>query len=134
MNKINNLYVIDDDEIYQYLTNEIINSTQLVNNIKFFSNGSDAIEFLKLIKDIPEQLPEVILLDLFMPVLDGWGFLEKFTDVKLKINKKIIIYIISSSIDPEDVQKAKTISEVTDYIIKPLTREKFINSMKGLRF
>lgn len=132
MKKIDVLYVVDDDEIYQFLTSELINSTELVNQVKFFSNGSEAIEYIERVKDTPEELPEVILLDLFMPVLDGWGFLEKFTTVKPKIRKKIVIYVISSSIDPEDIQKAKSISEVTEYIIKPLTREKFISSVKEL--
>lgn len=132
MKKINILYLVDDDEIYQFLTSEVISSTQLVNQLKFFSNGKEAIEHIEKIKDSPDELPEVILLDLFMPVLDGWGFLEKYTALKPRLGKKIVIYIISSSIDPGDIEKANSISEVTEYIIKPLTRDKFINSLKEL--
>lgn len=130
MKKINTLYLVDDDDIFQVLASEVIQSAKLVNQIKVFSNGSDAIEFLKSIQEQPEELPELIFLDLFMPVLDGWGFLEEFTKLKPKLSKKITIYIVSSSIDPLDIQRARSISEVTDYIVKPITRVKFLESIK----
>jgi len=132
MKKIDTLYLVDDDDIFQLLASEVINSTNLVNKIKVFSNGQEAIKFLESVRDEPDKLPEVIFLDLFMPVLDGWGFLEKYVQLKSRLNKKIIIYIVSSSIDPIDIQRAKSISEVTDYIIKPITREKFLASIKEM--
>lgn len=132
MKKINTLFLVDDDEIFQFLCSEVINSTQLVNEIKFFSNGSEAINYLEKVKDAPEELPEIIFLDLFMPVLDGWGFLEKFNAIKPKLSRNIVIYIISSSIDPADIQRAMSIADVSEFIIKPLTREKFINSLKEI--
>jgi CheY-like chemotaxis protein len=132
MKTINTLYLVDDDNIFQFLASEVIQSTQLVNDIKVFSNGHEAIEFLESVKDEPDKLPEVIFLDLFMPVMDGWGFLEKYTQLKPKLSKKIIIYIVSSSIDPVDIERAKSISEVMDYVVKPITRDKFLNSIKEI--
>ncbi len=130
MKKIDTLYVIDDDDVFQLLARVVIRSTNLVEKVKVFSNGEEAIKFLELICDEPDNLPDVIFLDLFMPVLDGWGFLQKYLLLKPRICKKITIYIISSSIDPVDIERAKSMSEITDYIIKPITKEKFLQIVK----
>ena len=74
----------------------------------------------------------MIFLDLFMPVMNGWNFLEEYILLKPYLKKKITIYIISSSIDPVDIKRAKSISEVSDYIIKPITRSKFLEAVKEL--
>ncbi len=129
MKKIDSICLVDDDEIFQFLANEVIKSTDLVGKVKIFSNGSEAINFIESVKDSPDELPEVILLDLFMPVMDGWGFLEKYLQIKPSLKKKITIYIVTSSIDPQDVQKANSISEVSGFVIKPLTRDKFLNTI-----
>ena len=56
-----------------------------------------------------------------MPVMDGWLFLEEYVKLKPEIGKKITIYMISSSVDPVDIERAKKISDISDYIIKPIT-------------
>ena len=132
MNTINTLCIVDDDDIFQYLTKIIVEKTQLVQGIKIFSNGKEAIDFFYSVQNHPEKIPEVILLDLNMPILDGWGFLEEFIRLKPKLGKKVTIYIVSSSINPLDIEKAQSIGEVTDYIIKPITQEKFMNMLKIL--
>jgi CheY-like chemotaxis protein len=130
--KIDTLCLVDDDDIFQFLTSEIIRTTDLVNQIKIFSNGSEAIDFLKKVKDYPAKLPDIIFLDLFMPIMDGWGFLNEFILLRPNLKKKITIYIVSSSIDPADLQRAKSFSDVTDFIIKPITEKKIINTIKEL--
>lgn len=132
MEKIDTLCLVDDDGTFQYLTEKLIETTNLVNEVKIFSNGLDAINYLKSMQTTPEALPEVILLDLAMPIMDGWGFLEEYISLKPKLGKKITIYILSSSINPNDIEKAKAISEVTDFIIKPITKEKFLEMVKSL--
>ena len=132
MKKVDKLFIVDDDDVFQFLTQQVIEETKLVNEVKVFSNGLDAIEFLKSVQDTPEKLPEVILLDLTMPVMDGWGFLEEYTTLKPRLGKKVIIYVVSSSINPKDVERAKSISEVTDYVVKPVTRKKFIQILETL--
>lgn len=132
MKRIETLYLVDDDDTYQFLASEIIKSTNLVNQLKVFSNGFEAITYLKSALQNPIQLPDVIFLDIFMPVMDGWGFLEEYVQLSPKLNKKITLYIISSSIDPADVARANAISDVTDYIVKPITRDKFVNMFKEL--
>ncbi len=132
MPKINTLYLVDDDDIFQFLTRRIIEETRLVGEIKVFSNGLRALEFLKSVQDTPEALPEIILLDLSMPVMDGWDFLEEYIMLRPFLGKKINIYVVSSSITPSDIQRAQSISEVTDYIIKPVTIEKFAEIVRSL--
>lgn len=132
MERIKNLALVDDDEIFIYLTKNIIEETKLVDLIKVFKNGLDAITFLKENSNDIDRLPEVILLDLSMPVMDGWQFLEEYIKLKPKIGKKITIYLVTSSISPADIQKAKNINAITDYIIKPVTKERFIDLIKKL--
>ncbi|MEQ8534886.1 MAG: response regulator, partial [Imperialibacter sp.] len=70
-----------------------------------------------------DELPDVILLDINMPVMDGWQFLDEFVKIKPLIKKKITIYMVSSSIDEADLERAKTYEEVSDFIVKPVKAE-----------
>ncbi|MDG4715336.1 response regulator [Winogradskyella marincola] len=132
MTTIKTLTLVDDDDIFVFLTTKIIEQTNLVDLIKVFGNGLDAINFLKENKNNVDALPEIILLDLSMPIMNGWQFLEKYNKLNPTIGKKITIYICSSSISPDDITRAKTISEVSDYIIKPITKDKLIDLIKKL--
>ena len=127
MKSIKKLFLVDDDEVFTFLTKRTIEETQLVDQIKIFSNGQDAIDFLEKAAGDKELLPEVILLDINMPILDGWGFLEEFILLKPSIGKKITIYVVSTSISPYDLERAKNIAEVSDFIIKPITKTGLIN-------
>ncbi len=132
MGTIKKLVVIDDDEVFTFLTTKAIEKTQLVDDIKVFHNGLEALNFLKENENNLEELPEVILLDLSMPIMDGWQFLDEFVKLNPKIGKKIVIYVCSSSISPDDIKKAKEISTVSDYIIKPVSKEMLAEIIKKL--
>jgi CheY-like chemotaxis protein len=132
MNKVKTLGIVDDDEIYTFLIKKSIEQTNFVETIKVFHNGLDAIDFLKKNAANYDSLPEIILLDLSMPIMDGWEFLEEYILLSPKLGRKITIYIISSSISPYDIAKAKSISFVTDFIIKPVSKEKLIEIFKKL--
>jgi CheY-like chemotaxis protein len=132
MRKIGTLYLVDDDDVFKFLANKVITETKLVRQIKMFFNGFDALEFLKSVQDKPDKLPDVILLDLTMPVMDGWSFLNEYISLKPNLGKAITIYIVTSSIDPADIDRAKSISDVTDYIIKPVTKEKFEDIIRSI--
>ncbi len=130
MTTLKTLTLVDDDDIFVFLTTKIIEQTNLVDLIKVFGNGLDAINFLKENKNNVDALPDIILLDLNMPIMNGWQFLEEYNKLNPTIGKKITIYICSSSISPDDITRAKTISEVSDYIIKPITKDKLIDLIK----
>ena len=132
MNQIKNLMLVDDDDVIVFLTKKAIEQTKLVDLIKVFGNGLDALNFLKQNKNNLDELPEIILLDLSMLIMNGWQFLDEYTKLNPTIGKKITIYICSSSISPDGITRAKTINEVSDYIIKPITKDKLIDLIKKL--
>jgi CheY-like chemotaxis protein len=122
-NKVDNVCIVDDDIIYQYLTKEEIEYTNLVKKVMFFNDGEKALTYLANTLDNNDfaGLPDVIFLDINMPIMDGWEFLEAYVLLKPRIGKNIIIYMVSSSIDIRDIDRANAIAEVSDYIIKPIT-------------
>lgn len=130
MKQFESAYVIDDDDTYQFIVQRTIEQTKLVKQIRVFSNGLEAIRFFEASLINGESLPDIILLDLTMPIMDGWGFLEDYVALRPRVGKKIIVYIVSSSINPVDVERARSISAVTDYVVKPLTIEKFVELLQ----
>ncbi len=112
--------IIDDDAIYQFTITKTLEHLQLAKKILVFSDGEEAIQFLVANSANSENIPDLIFLDINMPVMDGWQFLEEYASIKLGIGKKITIFLVSSSVDPVDLERAKKINEVCDYIIKPI--------------
>jgi len=133
MEPVNLVALIDDDELVNFIATKVIESTHLVKKIKSFSNGQQAIDFLKTHLDRPDLIPEIILLDLNMPVMDGFQFLEEYIKLEPKLGKTIAVYVISSSISQIDSDRIKQISEVSDFIFKPITKEKFENIVRALK-
>jgi CheY-like chemotaxis protein len=132
MKTIDTLALIDDDETYQFIAKHTIMNLNIVDRLKIFSNGKEAIDYLRSKLHDPSQLPDVILLDLNMPVMDGWDFLERYLMLQPRIGKKIHIYIVTSSVDPVDVERANRINAVTDYFVKPLTRDKLVSILESI--
>src|ERR1700712_5343978 len=122
---INTVCVVDDDEIYVYGIKKLINLKQLCPNLLEFRNGKDAIEFL-MNPENNDKLPDVIFLDITMPIMDGWDFMENYAKIKPQLSKKITVYMVSSSINDEDIKRAKTISDISDYVVKPVTYDKLL--------
>lgn len=115
-------YVIDDDKLSIKLMSMLIAKNNFCEEIISFHNPQNALNELKNNATNPSKLPDVILLDLNMPILDGWQFLDEF--ILVEFAKKIIVFIVSSSIDPSDLEMAKKYPIIKDYIIKPLSSEK----------
>lgn len=132
MKIIKNIFLVDDDKVFTFITTKIIMETHLVEKVKVFENGLDILNFLKENAPNLEVLPEVILLDLNMPIMDGWQFLERYAKFAPEIDKKIKIYVLSSSIFLEDIERAKASTLVSDYITKPINKEKLIEISKNL--
>ena len=123
MKKINTFCIIDDDDIYQFTTAHLLKKMDLVNKIILFSNGQKAINFLKEEIGNIENIPDVLFLDINMPVMDGWEFLEEYLRIKPMIPKTVAIYMVSSSVDEKDVLKAKSISALSGYLVKPISSQ-----------
>lgn len=132
MKTIELLALVDDDDTFVYITKKIIEKTNCVKEIKVFNNGLEAIVYLKENKNATYLVPDVIFLDLSMPIMDGWQFLDEFITLDSLNTRKIIIYVCSSSISPYDMTRAKNINVVSDFIIKPITKDKFTNLIMNL--
>jgi CheY-like chemotaxis protein len=117
--------LIDDDRIYQFTAKKILESTGLTKDIHAFYNGQEAVEYLTQHSKESTVLPDIIFLDINMPVMDGWQFLESFQELHSSLAKNIIIYMVSSSVDGNDIRRSKEYKDVTEYIIKPITRDRF---------
>jgi len=118
--------LVDDDKIFRLTASRTITSSNLTDKILQFENGEEALTFLKENADDIESLPDYIFLDINMPYVDGWMFMDDYKPVKPTLKKEIIIYMVSSSIDPNDVNRARENKNIKDYIIKPVSRDKFI--------
>ena len=115
-------YIIDDDKLTLKLMSILISKNEFCEEIQSFSNAQDAIDKLKQNASNHRVLPDAILLDLNMPAMDGWQFLDEF--MLLPIKKEISIFIMTSSIDPVDIEMAKKYKIVKDYVEKPITSKK----------
>ena len=120
MAQVNSILIIDDDPLFLLLVKKTIMKYELAKNISAFSNGLEAFDALKQSINDPSALPDIILLDINMPIMDGWEFLEEFLPFLEKTTKKISIYIATSSIAEDDKRKAKTYPTIKDYLLKPI--------------
>lgn len=110
--------LIDDDLTYKFLTRTLISKVSPTTKIIELSDGQEAIEFLNSNADL-SHLPDVILLDINMPRLNGWQFLDQLRISNIPLYHPVI-YMVSSSIDMEDIANAKVYEEITRYIPKPI--------------
>lgn len=122
--------LVDDDKIFQITASKTIKAANLTDKILQFENGEEALDFLKDHARDSENLPDYIFLDINMPYVDGWMFMEDFADLKTNLSKTIFIYMVSSSIDPRDMDRARKNADIREYVIKPVTREKFIELLQ----
>ncbi|CAZ95485.1 response regulator [Zobellia galactanivorans] len=129
--KIRSVCIIDDDPIFIYGTKRIMKEVDFSDEIIVYNNGQDAIEGLQQITDNGKELPSIIFLDLNMPIMNGWEFLDHFTEKPNNNQEDILIYIISSSVDPRDIARIQDYDIVNNYILKPITIEDLHKILKN---
>lgn len=132
MTKIKSIGIIDDDPITVFGIRKMLSSTVECGTVESFANGKLALEFIReKIRD-NQSLPEVIFLDINMPIMDGWQFLEEF--ITLPIKHKIKINIVTSSIDPADKENWEFFRDKTHHPItfnnKPIQKERIAEITK----
>ncbi|MDW7692096.1 response regulator [Flammeovirgaceae bacterium SG7u.111] len=130
MKKIDLACIVEDDPMHLFITQNYIELSGLVEKIIVCENGKEAYSTLKIMIQNSEKLPEIIFLDLNMPVWDGWQFLDEFTQIP--IEQKITIYILTSSNNEEDIKRAERYSLTSNYLIKPIDQSRLKNVLTEL--
>jgi CheY-like chemotaxis protein len=125
--QLNCILVIDDDEPTNFFTRMILEEADCTRHIKIMQTGHEALEYLvKMDQPGANQdlypSPDLIFLDINMPAMDGWEFMEEYK--KLSIAERIIIVMLTTSLFPEDELKAERMPEISGFQHKPLTVEK----------
>lgn len=115
--------VVDDDRIFVFGISKLMEMTNFCDDLIVCEHGKAALDYLLSADGVEQKLPDIILLDINMPVLDGWQFLDEYIKIKPKLNKEIIIYMVSSSVSRVDIERAKAYDDICDYVIKPIKRD-----------
>jgi CheY-like chemotaxis protein len=128
MAKFRNVLLVDDNEIDNFINERIITSSKFSDHVVVKNSADSALVWLKEIDSDETRYPDFIFLDLNMPVKDGFGFLEDYAALneKLRVHSKVIV--LSSSISPEDINRASTNPYVHKYLNKPLN-ERYLEAI-----
>ena len=125
------ILLIDDDAVTNMINTKVI-KMNFSYNVHDYTNAQLALEQLKQwCQSFPDKLPFIIFLDINMPIMDGWEFLAEYQKLPSVAHEKSKIIILTSSIDAEDIEKAKSYHVVRDFFSKPLTSEKIGNLIQA---
>lgn len=116
---------IDDDPITLMLCKKVISKSSFSHEVITAQNGEEALHHFNILKytnDQAKKRPELIFLDLNMPIMGGWEFLDHFTSSDYKEFNTVPVIVLSSTIDPEDLAKAKKYPIIIDFLSKPITQ------------
>lgn len=127
------LCVIDDDSIHHFTTKKIAERVGIEKSLLLFTEAKVAFEYLVENRERENSLPDCLFLDINMPIMDGWQFLAALENVFSSFTKQFPIFMVSSSLDELDTERAAQNRIVTGYILKPLTKEKLLESISQLQ-
>ncbi len=123
MKKIRKLLLIDDDHINNIIFEKLSGFAGFAEEIVSFISAVDGLDYLKELQKNEEEPPNIIFLDIRMPIVNGWEFLERLSEFREAYFNNTSIYMLTSSSDQSDVNKAKNFAIVNDYLVKPMTIE-----------
>ncbi len=118
------ILIIDDDEINNFIAAKLIDKIPPKAIVNTCLNGQEGIDYIKSKLNDQDEFPDIIFLDINMPLMNGWEFLDEYELLKDSVTKRVIINMLSSSVYNDDIVKAETYSTVNRFISKPLTVDK----------
>src|ERR1051325_8375259 len=124
MKRVESVLLVDDDEVCNYINQDVIRIVDRELKVHIALNGQTALDFLNNHED---DCPQLILLDLNMPVMDGFEFLDEYRNLSEEKRKNIAIVILTSSEYKKDIERAREYKVVKAYITKPLTTDKMVS-------
>lgn len=125
--KFKKIMIVDDNEFDCYITSKIINNVDATVDIMEFNSSLTAIGYLEEFQNSIDKLPDLIFLDIYMPILDGFDFIEKFNELSNVIKEHTKICILSTTVDDLYIHKAR-VNESILFTSKPITKE-FLQSI-----
>jgi CheY-like chemotaxis protein len=128
--KFDNVMIIDDNSIDLYITSRMILKNNFATNILTYTSSEEALSYIKENQNTISKLPQVIFLDIYMPLVSGFGFLEAFATLAVQVKNHCKVYILSSTIDNADIAQSKSNKDVVSFHSKPITKE-FLDRIKS---
>ena len=123
MKKLNSILLVDDDEGTNFLHKLVLEEADIAEEIIFALNGEEALEIIKENSKKNKPQPDMIFLDINMPRMNGWEFIEEYQKLENTSNIKLLIIMLTVSLNPDDKEKAQNINSISGFINKPLTVE-----------
>lgn len=124
------VFIVDDDAVYQLILKKLIAKIDEQVVIESFKNGAPAVDAVKNIISSGGDLPEVMFLDINMPVMDGWQFLDALAEINDPLLENRI-YMMSTSLDNRDKEQAGSRKLIKEYVFKPVTPDKLAQIITG---
>jgi len=121
--KFKSAMVIDDNQIDLYIASRVISKTKFADNILTYTSAADALQYLKEHENRPMALPEILFVDIYMPGMSGFEFMQAFAKLPEAIKKRCQAYIVSSTIDENDIERTKRDPNIMGFQEKPINNE-----------
>jgi CheY-like chemotaxis protein len=115
--------IVDDSFAVNFFNKSVLNDSKLCEEIIEARHGQEALDILNERIKLNLSLPDVIFLDINMPVMDGWKFLEKYEELEASLREGISVYILTTSTNPDERFRSKNVTTVKDFFVKPIGRK-----------
>lgn len=123
--KLENILLVDDDDDCNYFHKRLLNDMKCAENVEVTTDGQEALDYLTTkVSDGKYPQPQIIFLDINMPVMDGWEFMEEYKKLNAYQKGEIVLIMLTTSLNPDDKARASKFEDIKDFQNKLLTRKR----------